>query len=901
MEEHQPYFDPLYDAYSLRVIDLREILNQHQIYFPSTAKKAHLVELFDKLRQAKNGSLSIDELQKENALPNRSPRRKLLEMTAIEPETTTLSAANTPIRITRSSAREIGNSARRFLPFTQLSESSDEEEIIEDLRQKKAQQESPGFLAYNETSQTSPNHNKWEELMDTPAVTHFPEVIKAHSVQPANNSYAENLKDEKTRSKGKASWGRTSIPTVEIPVHSRSPSSSQAFSANSGLQHKSSPVLPESTNSMSPTFPLRSAKFHGVEPQTSPFVLSKNLKSSPDVQSSSNTSIYASPLKSPSKFKNFANLFPSHRTPLGETNSQSVIHTTPTHKNLQYPSDSEPEFSPTSMKTLVSKDNDKFSSSPVSNSSSMFVSHLKSFYAKDQAAPTKATARTPLSFFSAIDRPQGTYSPNEEFAESLFSQKGVRSDRTKYFLNDVSLSSTENSLFGEQEESLKNDSRKYYNKMGKFRVYGLFLFVLFIAMSLAFWQQEVKRVGFCEIPEEAYPSYISSLKPEPVRSTLKSVYSYLNEKGLKAKCIPCPSSAKCASNRRFVCDSEAKPHIPFLSNFGFKPYPSCVTASSVTDRLENMVKACVNMVEEWYTQDGLESQVPVQQELSESHFHSSVIDEFYEKFKGEMDLEIAKDEFKVYLKQALERLNALKTKNKKIHEGIFTIYSHFFSLTNYLANIINTSIAATLHSKSKSIARSINSYTSSVHLNLLKYAFMKRLQLIYSTTGSICNHLGMIMGEISLNILANIKETFLKSWKNLLMGVLGILLLRIGTSLITYLWSLFISFYSTEQLVRICVKHCVTRLRNTKKKSLQDESTNPRLHLEELRTECFVSNLKNDKDLNYLREASNITQKRVWQRSVKVIDQMVSVRVCDEKSTNKRTWEWIGVLPDNGY
>ncbi|WBW73693.1 LEM domain nuclear inner membrane protein Man1, Sad1 interacting factor [Schizosaccharomyces osmophilus] len=951
MEGEESYFDPLFDAYSLRVIDLREILNQYQIYFPSTAKKVHLVELFDKLRKAKQGSLSIHELQKENAPPNRSPRRKFLEMTAIDSGFGTPSTANTPMRITRSSARGIDNSARKFLPFNQRSESLDEEEEVEILKQEQTHQGSPVSILHTDTHQTSPKHYNWEELMDTPAVTHFPEAPKVHPVHPVHNLHFENLQNRKDNiTKENKVLGRSSIPTVEIPVHSRSPSSSQTPSANVGLEQNSSPKLPDSTFLASPTLAVRPARRHGAETQTSPMFLSKHQKSSPDIQSSSNTSIYASPLKSPSKFQNFVNLFPSRRTPLGETNSQSVTQTPP-REYLQFQSDSEPEFSPKSVKTVVNKGNDKSSPSPVSNSSSLFASHLENYYAKDQSLPGKSAANTPLSFFTVRNRSEETYSPNEEFAESLFAQKGVRSDTTNRVLNNVSLSSTENSLFGE-EEPLQKDSQKYSNKMGNFRIYGLFLSVLFVALSLAFWQQEVRRVGFCETPEEPYPSYISSIKPEPVRSTLQSVYTYLNVRGLKAKCMPCPSSAKCGSNRDFACSGETKPHIPFLSRFGFKPFPSCTILGSVTDRIENMVKGCVDMVEDWYTQNESKPQFPSRQELSHSHFHSSVIDKFYEKFKDKMDSEVTMDEFKVYFRQALERLHILKRKNNRIPDSILTMCSRFKGLTSYFRDIINTNVVTTLNSKSSSISHSMISFVSSVHQKFSIFDLRATLQLTYDNIRSMFNqlitslsgmgfellakithlttnligmgikilakithlttnlsgigielfakitHLTASLSGMGFDLLATITEKLVKSWKKYSMTVLYVSLTCVA---IPYIWSLFVSFYSTEKLVKVCVKHCVSRLQSAKKKSLKDVSKSPRLQLDDLRAECFVSHPEKSKDFECLRETSNIIQKRVWRRSTKAIDQMVSVRVFDEKSTNKRAWEWIGVLPDNSF
>ncbi|EPX73315.1 LEM domain-containing protein Man1 [Schizosaccharomyces octosporus yFS286] len=913
MEGDQQYFDPLFDAYSLRVIDLREILSRHQIYFPSTAKKAHLVELFNKLRRVKHGSLSIDELQKENAPPNRSPRRKFLEISAMDSGFGTPSTANTSMRITRSSARGIENSARKFLPFTQRSEILDEEEV-ELLKQEETQQRSPLSIFHTDTNPVSPKHYNWEQLMDTPAVSHFSEAPEVYSVQPARNPHFEKSHEKYNDNENKF-LGRSSIPTVEIPVHSRSPSSSQTLSANVGLKQNLSSKLPDSTLLASPTLAAKPARLQGIETQTSPLFLSKHQKSSPDTQSSSNTSIYASPLKSPSKFQNFANLFPSRRTPLGETNSQSITQTSP-REYFQFRSDSEAEFSPTSVKAFVNKDNEKVISSPVSNSSLMFASQLENLYAKDRSLPGKAPVNTPSSFFTVGNRIQETYSPNEEFAESLFAQKGVRPDTTNPVLNNVSLSSTENSFFGEQEEPLKKGSETYISKMGKIRLYGVFLSVLFVALSLAFWQQEVRRVGFCEIPEEPYPSYISSIKPEPVRSTLQSVYTYLNIRGLKAKCVPCPSSAKCGRNREYVCESETKQHTPFLSHFGFKPHPSCISIGSVTDRIESIIKRCVDMVEEWYTQNGSKTQISHGEKLSQNHFHSSVIDKFYEEFKDKMDLEVTMDEFKVYFRQALERLHIMKRKENRVPESILVIYSHFKDVASHLRDIINTNVVVTSKTISNSISHSIISLVSSIHQNVPRFALRTTFQSIYDNTGSMLYQLSTNLNRVYFELLGKIIRSMMSlggtglEWLGKMTQLLLIPLKKYSmTALyvlsacvaIPYLWSLFISFYSTEKLVKVCVKHCVSRLQVAKKSSLKDVSNNPRIQLDELRAECFVYHPEQLKDLECLKDTSSITQKRVWRRTIEVIDQMVSVRVFDDKLTNKRAWEWIGVLPDNAY
>ncbi|EEB08303.1 LEM domain-containing protein Man1 [Schizosaccharomyces japonicus yFS275] len=113
--DESTYFDPEFDASSLRVVDLRRILGQHNLYHPSTAKKAQLIELFNKLREAKNGLRSLDVLKSENAPPPRSPRKKHAESPRKSPRKQT--RAEPLRRSTRLSPKKGKSSAEKFSNF----------------------------------------------------------------------------------------------------------------------------------------------------------------------------------------------------------------------------------------------------------------------------------------------------------------------------------------------------------------------------------------------------------------------------------------------------------------------------------------------------------------------------------------------------------------------------------------------------------------------------------------------------------------------------------------------------------------------------------------------------------------------------------------------------------------
>ncbi|CAB11198.1 LEM domain nuclear inner membrane protein Man1, Sad1 interacting factor [Schizosaccharomyces pombe] len=836
------YFDPDYDPSSLRVVDLRNILTEYQIYYPSTAKKAQLITLFSKLRRAKNGLISMTELQQKNVPPSsRSPRRRVAGVTN-----------NVTARISSKRKINMVDEAND----TEISKTSQfEDNVMGMLQDENVQVLNTNTITISEESEFHASKiakidSRNEEITHIPFETQTElnaAVVNLDNSMESSFSIVQNLTN-KDSSVDTATYDFSAEVGNIVTPASKFLDYDQSYLVNASVSGDPTPVKVLNTTSPKSENPLNQSSFLSF--------LGENLK--PKFTSRS-SSVYASPIKSS---LNSLECNPSNLLSVRKNFQQSSDSYLKSNKSFDQLNNlvglstgNSENFTPenNSFSWTHPKKN---SSSPLpqSQSSSIFVEHLNQLY------EANASIHRPVN--PAFSTNFGLEASNTSTPEKKkFDSQKPDDDSVNEISSDLGLSTTGIDRV-EENISLTKDRqpKRPYFSLGSFIslifsftkvVNSLWLVLLVVPLLgfVGFWHQEVQRVGFCGVPAEPYPSSLYYLQPGVLRSSIESAYSFAHSLGIEASCQPCPENAECGFNRQLFCKEGLKASFPLLADFGLKPYPRCIPNTVKVNKVEEMVQAFMSIIGKWYYKAPKEfATFESAKNLNGKSFVDNFKDRYY-MYKQDIDNVVGLKDFKVYLKTTLNRLYNSKLTRKVL----YYLFSPLFTL-----ELWKLRVRGALSKFPTNCLRSVYSHT----VSLMKY----------------------------------LTSAVISCWRiYLLIGILAAI-----TGTVVWRIRVYAKKHVVKHGVSVCVSHCIAKLQKTKLKSLTDFSVNPRVEVVQLRSDCFVSGVADDKGLFELVHLPLSIQLEIWEKVVSVLEGMVSVKVWDsERLAKNRAWEWIGVFSDD--